>query len=272
MSIAQSYLAKMMMQDSQKQSPEQIFRQETATIREQARLGKDMLLTLQKMRNINKYGNLGSSVIPSILQKFGVDFPSLFTTDAQVFEKLSNDMTKNVKAFFGTRLSESMINIFLKTVPTRTMTKEGRQQVIDSLMEMAKPTQQRYNALKRIIGNNGGRLPENFQYLMDLQEDKIQTAAEKRIARFVAGEDLDKMDEEVDGSDIPYNASDFSDGYVLADKNLKDKKGNQAYLVSEKGKWVPTSEKKVLEGMQQEEPQEKGLPETEGEEEQEGML
>lgn len=257
MSLAQTYLAQMMkMEGDKKKSNEELYQTEIARIREQAAAAKDMSKTLLKMRNLNRYGNMEQGMLSSVLQKFGIDFPSLFSADSQVFEKLSHDMTKNAKAFFGTRLSESMINIFLKTVPTRSMTKGGREIVIDTLLETLKPAQQERNEMMRIWKENGERIPDNFMLKIEEAKERYESAMDKKLARFVGGEDLDEIEKEKDGSDIPYDAGTFGDGYVLVDKNLRTPKGRQGFLRSQKGKWVPISEEDALRGLE-ETPEEK---------------
>lgn len=211
----------------------QIFGKDYQAIMEGAENARETKKRLEHMTTLNQHGKMGSPVFASVMKKFGLDFPALFSTDSQRFEKLSYDMTKGIQAFFGSRISQGTIEMFLETVPKRTMTKEGRQAVIDTLTEMIEPAIQKGKILNQIIEKNGGQLPDNFMFLLSREMEKLQDKAEEKITqigvRKLKGEERTGMDEMPDAATWK--------GYYFRDKKMLDPNGNPAYLVSNGKEW-----------------------------------
>lgn len=210
----------------------QVFGKEYQEIIDGAEHARETKKRLEHMTMLNQRGKVGSPMLASVLKKFGLDFPALFSTDSQRFEKLSYDMTKGIQTFFGSRISQGTIEMFLETVPKRTMTKEGRQSVINTLMEMLEPAIQKGKILNQIIEKNGGRLPDNFMFLLSREMEKLQDKAEDKIteinSRSIRG-DKTGMDEMPDAATWK--------GYYFRDKKMLDPNGNPAYLVSNGKEW-----------------------------------
>jgi len=98
------------------------------------------------------------------------------TADAQELDKLSSDYLKDIKEVFGAKITESMIQQFLKTVPTLSQSKEGRERIIRNLDIFSQAADIRYDVMHDIIEENGGKRPRNL-------EAKVEKRANKELDR-----------------------------------------------------------------------------------------
>lgn len=213
----------------------QVFNKEYSAILDGAERAREMKHKLKTMEALNEKGKMGSPMFAGVLKKIGLDFPALFSSDSQQFEKLSYDLSKGIQAYFGSRISQGTIEMFLQTVPRRSGTKEGRRVIIDGLIEMVEPAIQKEKVLNGIIEKNGGRLPDNFLYLLSRQMEKIREKTEDKITdligKTIKGESKDGMEQLPDPTTCK--------GYYFKDRKMLDPKGNPAYFVSNGNEWVP---------------------------------
>lgn len=201
---------------------------------DQAAAAQDMIKRLKEMEKLNNRGNMGSPLIASALKRFGVDFPSLFTADSQQFEKLSIDMTKFAKASFGNKLSRDVVNLFLQSIPRRTMSTEARKRVIESLIQFAKPAIDRKNDLLRIRRENNGQLPDDFMFQLEEKSMEREAKANDKIAKM--SEMKPDENEKTPGLNQLPDASQAK-GYIFEDSSILDKNGQPAYRYSDGKTW-----------------------------------
>lgn len=87
--------------------------------------------------------------------------------DTAEYEKLSADFVKDAKNFFGNRVTEGEVKLFLNTIPTLSVNKEGRLAIIHQLKLMNQAAQLKAKAAKDIVREHNGRRPSDFDELLE---------------------------------------------------------------------------------------------------------
>jgi hypothetical protein len=154
-------------------------------IRGQARAARENNMRLDRMSKLNESGKLISAGYNELLKKFGLDVPILKNPASQEFDKLSNDMFRNIREIFGARITNLEVDAFLKTIPTLSNTKEGRIRIIKNLKALNEGASLRLKAMNEIIKENRGVPPYN---LGEQIEERISPELDKLSTRFVEGE------------------------------------------------------------------------------------
>lgn len=136
--------------------------------------GIDTGKRLDRMEVLNEQGNLSGPLLSSFVHSlkkgiagYGFDLSGLLTADSQEFEKLSTDFLKDIKNIFGARITQMEVQLFMKTVPTLMQSQEGRARVIKNLRNFNEAAEVRYDAMRDIIDENGGRRPANLELIID---------------------------------------------------------------------------------------------------------
>jgi hypothetical protein len=88
-------------------------------------------------------------------------------TDTEEFEKLTADFLTDAKKFFGNRLTDNDVNLFLERVPKLSLTDEGKKKVINNMRSFNKAAKLKWDATKQIIKENGGKRPANLEILVE---------------------------------------------------------------------------------------------------------
>lgn len=149
-------------------------------IEDLAKAANDSDMRLSRMEELNEGGGLNSTATETLLRgvegilPFGMhlDLTALRTADSQEFNKLSTDFLKDAKKFFGSRVTDNEIKLFLKTVPTLTNSPEGRRRVIQNLRLFNEAARTRAEVADNIIEENGGSRPYNFKSLIEKRSKK----------------------------------------------------------------------------------------------------
>jgi hypothetical protein len=106
------------------------------------------------------------------------------TPDIEEFEKLSADFVKNAKQFFGPRLTNADLQVFMKTLPTLMQTDAGKKKVIENLESLNELAEIEAKAARSIIRANGGIPPLDIeQQVKDKISGRIDKIAKKFITR-----------------------------------------------------------------------------------------
>lgn len=126
---------------------------------------------LDRMEQLNEKGDLNTPVMAKLMDK--INIPAFLSPDSQEFDKLSKDMMKDIKSFFGARINQFEVQNFLKTIPTLTQSKEGRARVINNLKSLVEAQNIRYNTYKEIM--KGRKYPP-----LDL-EDMVNERSEEKL-------------------------------------------------------------------------------------------
>lgn len=142
-----------------------------------AKSARDSDIRLGRMEELVNKGNLSNtafyngmkamSSLPGVGGFFESIAQSFLNPDTQEFEKLSTDFIKDAKQFFGNRVTEQEIGMFLKTVPTLSQTNPGKKRVIRNMRIFNEAARVRQNAMKDVIKANGGKRPEDLETLIE---------------------------------------------------------------------------------------------------------
>ncbi len=104
--------------------------------------------------------------------------------DVEEFEKLSNDFVKNAKQFFGSRITDADLRVFMKTLPTLMQTDAGKKKIIENLESLNQLAEIEAKAARSIIRNNAGIPPIDIEQQV---KDKIENKIDKVAKRFILG-------------------------------------------------------------------------------------
>lgn len=104
----------------------------------------------------------------------GLNLQSLTGADTEEFRKLSADMMKNAKEYFGARITDKDLEMFLKTIPTLANTDEGKLRVIHNLELFDKANMEKYRIMNEIMEENDGMRPRNFDQLVEKRFAPVQ--------------------------------------------------------------------------------------------------
>lgn len=143
-------------------------------IHKEAKAAKNNDKRLEKMEQLIKTGKLTNPIFASAIKAigkgifgFGIDLSALQNPESQQFDKLSNDFLREAKSIFGSRLTDADLNAFLKTVPTLSISNEGKMHVIQNMRQFNETAKIKEKALNDIIKENGGRRPRGLLELVD---------------------------------------------------------------------------------------------------------
>lgn len=102
--------------------------------------------------------------------------------DIEEFEKLSADFVKNAKQYFGSRLTDADLRVFMQTLPTLMQTDAGKKKVIENLSSLNELAQIESKTARSIIRDNGGIPPIDIEQQV---KDKIADRADRIAKRFI---------------------------------------------------------------------------------------
>lgn len=155
------------------------------TIIKEAKAAKDNKKRLDQMERLIVRGGLNSpgfsTFVDAIKSIFKVDVSALETADTQEFRKLSNDFVKNAKDYFGSRLTDADLKVFLATIPNVSQSGEAKQRVVQNLRLFADIAEAKQKAAHDVIRENGGKRPRNFEEEVDLRIKPTEDALVKKF-------------------------------------------------------------------------------------------
>jgi hypothetical protein len=145
-------------------------------IDDKAKAAKESTPRLKKMYNLVEKGDLAPAQVASLLKTvengihllgIGFDMNALMNGDSQEFAKLSSDFSKLISNYFpGGRITNVMIDQFMKTIPTMVQSDEGKLRVISNLMNLNEAAEVYAKAKKQILKETKGKIPLNLQELI----------------------------------------------------------------------------------------------------------
>jgi hypothetical protein len=167
-------------------------------INDKAKAAKDSDLRLNRMERLLDKGRVQDNVFIRTLSdlkgnKYFGDIAAAIGTaisnrDTQEFDKLSTDFIKDAKQFFGSRITDNEVKLFLKTVPALSQTNEGKRRVIRNLRIFNEAAELKQDAMNTIIRENNGKRPVNLEELID---NKIGSQLDALSKEFTGGETID---------------------------------------------------------------------------------
>lgn len=129
---------------------------------------------LNQMEQIAAKGKLTSPLAVTALEKLGLPIGVLSNPDSEQFEKLSQELMKNITGTYGSRILQTEVVSFMKSIPTLKNSPEGQKRLIRQWQILNEGKKAYYDAYKDIKKKNPKRLPP------DLHEQVLE-AAEGRL-------------------------------------------------------------------------------------------
>ena len=144
----------------------------------------DNIARLKKMRNLIKTGKLGdpraiaaATAIPGVKTKA----IGWFSPETQEFYKVSNDMLRTAPSIFGSNMSGTSAELFLKMVPNINQSDDAKLAVIDDMLALAKKIDVRYKTMNSLLKKHGeARLPGTISNLVEEAASKKLEALQKK--------------------------------------------------------------------------------------------
>jgi len=159
-------------------------------INDKAKASKDSNIRLGRMEQLISRGNLSNTAffngikalgkIPGIGGYIESIAESFLSPDTQEFEKLSTDFIKDAKQFFGNRITQQEVAMFLKTVPNLSQTNAGKHRVIRNMRIFNEAAGLRKKVMDEIIRDNNGKRPADLESLIEERaEPQLNALAEQ---------------------------------------------------------------------------------------------
>jgi hypothetical protein len=142
-------------------------------IAKKAKAAKENSIRLDKLEKLVDEEQISSPIFSRIVELtsnrpvIGSLFRFFENPADEEFKKLSADFVKNAKEYFGSRLTDADLKVFMQTVPSLTQTKEGKKRVIKNLKSFGEIDLLKKKAADQIISQNGGIRPRNFDALVE---------------------------------------------------------------------------------------------------------
>ena len=132
-------------------------------------------MRLDKMEELIKTGQLPGPGLASFVETvskgikgYGIELGgALFSPEGQEFRKLSKDFLRNVKDFFGPRVTQNEVMQFLQTIPTLVISDEGKLRVSRNMRIFNKMAHLKNDVMSQIIEENNGYRPHNLEQLVE---------------------------------------------------------------------------------------------------------
>jgi len=131
-------------------------------------------MRLKRMTTLLKKGKLTNPGFYNLLNTidkgifgFGINLKFLMNPDSQEFEKLTTDFTKGAKDIFGSRVTQTEIQLFLKTIPTLAQSDGGKKRVLRNWKMLNEAAKIKKKAMLEIIEMNGGQRPLGLETLVE---------------------------------------------------------------------------------------------------------
>ena len=106
------------------------------------------------------------------------------TADAQELQKLTVDFIKGAKSYFGPRITEREVQMYLQSIPNLSQSKQGRLKVIENNKIMNEAALVKEQAMRDILKENRGKVPFDLE---DQLEERTKGKLDKLSEQFVAG-------------------------------------------------------------------------------------
>lgn len=149
------------------------------------REAKANLARLDRMQTLNDSGKLDNPLYLELLKKTGFDIGFFKSPESQEFQKIEVDFLKNARSIFGSRVTNYEMSTFLKSIPSLSQSKEGRESVIRNLKLVEEGKEVRSKAMNDIIKENNGKAPLNIEQQVD---DRTEAQTDKILQQFRQGE------------------------------------------------------------------------------------
>jgi hypothetical protein len=153
-------------------------------ISSKAAAARENNMRLDRMKTLNNKDQLMHPLLYTGLKGVGLDIEALQNPDTIEFNKLTNDFQKNARAIFGSRVTNFELAQFMRTIPTLSQTKEGRDRIIRNLKLFNKAVLVTKEAMDDILKEHNNVPPYDLDTLVDR---RIGSQLEKISHQFSSG-------------------------------------------------------------------------------------
>lgn len=161
--------------------------------------------TLNDVNRLTNLINKGKIVNPTedhmqryLSSIFKINLKDLRGADTEEFEKITAGFIKNAKQWFGSRVTNYDLESFMKTLPQLSTSHEGKMRILGSMKAAAQAQQLKYDALRHLMKQNGGRIPPYAQLQV---EELIKPELDALSEQFVNGSTAPQLSQEaIEGS------------------------------------------------------------------------
>jgi len=155
-------------------------------------------IRLGRIQELIDTGNLNHPITFNFLDKLahgikgvGLDLKGgLLSPESQELENLSTDFLRNAKDYFGNRITQQEVNIFLKTIPSLTQSDEGKERVIRNMHLFNEVGKTRYETAQQIIERNKGFRPHDLAQQVEQQVKPLVNDIAQRFKRDIRTAEL----------------------------------------------------------------------------------
>lgn len=121
------------------------------------------LNTLGQMEQLANKGTLTTPVMASLVEGLGLPIGVLSNPDTEQFDKLSQELVKNIQGTYGNRILKVEVDNFMKSIPTLLNSEEGKKRLIEQWKILNEGKKAYYDAYRDIIRENPKRLPKDYK-------------------------------------------------------------------------------------------------------------
>jgi hypothetical protein len=136
--------------------------------------------TLGQMEQLSKSGKLSLPITATLLEKFGLPLGVLNNPESEQFDKLSQELVKNIQGTYGSRILKVEVDNFMKSIPTLLNSSEGRKRLIDQWKILNEGKKVQYEAYREVLKENPKSLPRDFKLqVLDRADSKLDQLSQK---------------------------------------------------------------------------------------------
>ena len=138
---------------------------------------------LGQMENLLNAGNLSTPLLIAAFDKIGLPLGVLGNADSEQFQKLSQELVKNIQATYGSRILKIEVDNFMKSIPTLLNSPEGQKKLINQWQIINEGKRAHYDAFREVRAENTKRLPKDFNLqVVDRAEDRVDELSEEFLS------------------------------------------------------------------------------------------
>ncbi len=135
---------------------------------------------LDQMDQLSERKKLPKPLAVSLLNKLGIPLGFFENPDAEQFDKLTQELMKNISGTYGSRILQTEVVNFLKSIPSLSNSEEGRKRLIKQWKILNQGKKVYYDSYKEIMKENPKRVPANLhEQVLERSEPKLEEMANK---------------------------------------------------------------------------------------------
>lgn len=137
---------------------------------------------LDEMNQLIDKGELPTPLLVAALGKLGLPLGILQNPDAEQFEKLSQELLKNIQGTYGNRILQSEVASFLKSIPGLLNSEEGKKRLVRQWKLFNEGKRVYYDAYKELRADPKyeKRLPPDLhEKVIDRAEPKLDSLSKR---------------------------------------------------------------------------------------------